>query len=31
MVDSFGRPDFGEGVRSFLDKRLPKFQRLPTE
>jgi enoyl-CoA hydratase/carnithine racemase len=29
MVESFGRPDFAEGVQSFLDKRPPKFQRLP--
>jgi enoyl-CoA hydratase/carnithine racemase len=31
MLESFDRPDFGEGVRSFLDKRAPKFQRLPIE
>jgi enoyl-CoA hydratase/carnithine racemase len=31
MLESFGRPDFTEGVRSFLDKRPPKFQRLPTD
>jgi enoyl-CoA hydratase/carnithine racemase len=31
MVESFGRPDFAEGVRSFLDKRPPKFARLPIE
>ena len=30
MVESFSRPDFQEGVRSFLDKRPPKFQRLPS-
>jgi enoyl-CoA hydratase/carnithine racemase len=30
MLESFGRPDFTEGVRSFLDKRPPKFQRLPS-
>jgi enoyl-CoA hydratase/carnithine racemase len=30
MVESFGRPDFGEGVRSFMEKRPPKFGRLPT-
>lgn len=29
MVESFGRPDFGEGVRSFLEKRPPSFGRLP--
>ena len=28
MVESFGRPDFGEGVRSFLEKRPPRFDRL---
>lgn len=28
MVESFGRPDFAEGVRSFIDKRPPRFQRL---
>jgi enoyl-CoA hydratase/carnithine racemase len=31
MVESFGRPDFAEGVQSFLQKRPPKFQRLPTD
>ena len=29
MVESFGRDDFGEGVRSFLEKRPPVFARLP--
>ena len=29
MAESFGRPDFAEGVQSFLQKRPPKFQRLP--
>ena len=29
MVESFGRPDFAEGVKSFLEKRPPSFQRLP--
>ena len=29
MAESFGRPDFTEGVQSFLQKRPPKFQRLP--
>jgi len=29
MVESFGRPDFTEGVQSFLQKRPPKFARLP--
>jgi enoyl-CoA hydratase/carnithine racemase len=28
MEESFGRPDFREGVASFLEKRPPKFQRL---
>jgi enoyl-CoA hydratase/carnithine racemase len=28
MVESFGRPDFAEGVASFLEKRPPRFQRL---
>jgi enoyl-CoA hydratase/carnithine racemase len=27
MVESFGRPDFREGVRSFLEKRPPNFPR----
>jgi enoyl-CoA hydratase/carnithine racemase len=30
MAESFGRPDFQEGVRSFLDKRPPRFERLTT-
>jgi enoyl-CoA hydratase/carnithine racemase len=29
MVESFGRPDFGEGVQSFLEKRPPGFRRWP--
>lgn len=29
MLDSFGRPDFREGVRSFTDRRPPRFGRLP--
>jgi enoyl-CoA hydratase/carnithine racemase len=29
MVESFGRADFAEGVASFLQKRPPKFPRLP--
>lgn len=28
MIESFGRPDFGEGVQSYLQKRPPEFQRL---
>ncbi len=28
MVESFGRPDFGEGVQSFLQKRPPAFDRI---
>jgi enoyl-CoA hydratase/carnithine racemase len=31
MVASFGRYDFGEGVRSFVDRRPPKFERLPQQ
>jgi len=31
MVESFDRPDFAEGVQSFLQKRPPNFQRLPAE
>jgi enoyl-CoA hydratase/carnithine racemase len=28
MVESFSRPDFREGVRSFTEKRPPRFERL---
>ena len=28
LIESFGRPDFGEGVRSFIEKRSPRFERL---
>jgi len=28
MVESFDRPDFREGVFSFLEKRAPKFERV---
>jgi hypothetical protein len=28
MVESFSRPDFPEGVASFLRKRRPEFERL---
>ncbi len=28
MVESFGRPDFAEGVQSFLQKRPPEFDRV---
>lgn len=28
MVESFGRPDFAEGVSSFLEKRPPQFRRV---
>jgi len=30
MAESFGRPDFGEGVRSFIEKRPPNFPRVST-
>ena len=28
MVESFSRPDFKEGVQSFLERRTPKFPRV---
>lgn len=28
MMESFGRPDFREGVRSFAERRPPRFERL---
>ena len=28
MVESFSRPDFKEGVQSYLDKRPPRFPRI---
>jgi enoyl-CoA hydratase/carnithine racemase len=29
MADSFGRPDFREGVQSYAERRPPRFARLP--
>jgi enoyl-CoA hydratase/carnithine racemase len=31
MAESFGRPDFAEGVQSFMQRRSPNFPRLPLE
>jgi enoyl-CoA hydratase/carnithine racemase len=31
MLESFGRPDFGEGVNSYLERRPPSFDRLAGE
>jgi enoyl-CoA hydratase/carnithine racemase len=28
MIESFSRPDFKEGVQSFLERRPPKFPRV---
>ena len=28
MVESFGRPDFAEGVASFVERRPPEFPRV---
>jgi enoyl-CoA hydratase/carnithine racemase len=28
MIESFDRPDFKEGVRSFMEKRAPQFDRI---
>jgi len=30
MLESFGRPDFREGVASFTERRPPRFARLPS-
>ncbi|HZU61981.1 MAG TPA: enoyl-CoA hydratase [Solirubrobacteraceae bacterium] len=30
MMESFSRPDFAEGVRSFVEKRPPRFEPLST-
>jgi len=31
MIESFDRPDFKEGVASFVEKRPPNFQRIKVE
>jgi enoyl-CoA hydratase/carnithine racemase len=31
MVESFGRPDFKEGVASFMEKRPPRFGRVGSD
>jgi enoyl-CoA hydratase/carnithine racemase len=31
MIESFGRPDFREGVSSFLERWPPRFDRLPAQ
>jgi enoyl-CoA hydratase/carnithine racemase len=31
MVESFARPDFREGVQSYLEKRPPRFPRVRTD
>jgi enoyl-CoA hydratase/carnithine racemase len=28
MLESFSRPDFREGVSSFVERRPPRFERL---